>query len=122
MITKVNQSYVNKIKNNVLHSEVKEKNDLILSIEERARYDAAVRILKVTDLPITKFGEQDLYYIQLLKFFLVPKEKIHKLYEHVSKKRINRYYVKKNVDIGLFDSSLIGIDKYDYLDLVIDYI
>jgi 6-phosphogluconate dehydrogenase len=64
---------------------------------------------------------QDIKYMHLLKFFMIEKEDIYNLYQHWSKSKINRYLLKKDVDILTFDSTLIGIEKADYLDLIIDY-
>ena len=122
MITKCNQSYVNKVKNGRIHSEVKENNNLVLTDAEQRCYDAATRFLSTPDLPTSDFGEQDLYYIHLLKFLVVPKEKIYKLYNHMSKRKISQKLMRKNIDIGYFNSELLGIPKKDYLDLIIEFI
>ena len=122
MITKANQSYVNKIKNGRLHSEVKENDKLVLDEREQARYDAAKKIMKLKELPTSSFTDDDFLYLHLLKFFLVPREQIIGLYNHMSKRKISRLLMKKHVEIGKFNSKLLGIPKIDYLDLIIDNI
>ena len=66
-------------------------------------------------------GENDLYYIHLLKFLGVPKQRVFELYAHLSKKHFNSLWLKSDVQIKLFDPTRLGISNYEYLDLIIDY-
>lgn len=121
MIMQAQQPYVNKIKNKKLHIDT----PLIengMTPEESARYDAVKRIIKAGELPTNGTDEQDKIYIHLLKFFMVPKEQIRALYNHIAISRVDRILRKKDVDLGNFDSTLLGIPRQVYLDLIIDYI
>jgi len=120
MILQVQQPYVNKIKNGKLH--VNTPAEMNLTDLEREKYEAVKKIFNASELPTNKVEEQDIYYIHLLRFFNVPKEKIHGLYNHMAVSKVDRIMRKKGVDLGFFDSTLLGIPKEIYLDLIIDYI
>jgi hypothetical protein len=85
MITGYNQSYINKIKNNKLHqkTEIDMSNNLldIMTEEQKIRYRAVNKILFLKEITSNDL-EDDIKYIQLLKFFLVEKEDIYNLYIH----------------------------------------
>lgn len=122
MITGLNQSYINKIINGKLHKETEIPADEIIDMteEQKRRLNAANKILMCEEIA-TNDMEQDIKYMHLLKFFMVDKEDIYNLYQHWSKTKISKLLLKKDVDILSFDCTLIGIDKADYLDLIIDY-
>ena len=122
MITGLNQSYINKIINGKLHKETELPVDVNIDMteEQRVRLNAANKVLMCEEIT-TNDMNQDIKYMHLLKFFMIEKEDIYNLYQHWSKSKINRYLLKKDVDILTFDSTLIGIEKADYLDLIIDY-
>jgi len=122
MITKAKQPHINKIKNGKLHKDIEYNGIIKMTYEQKQRYEAAKIILSMRELPITGIGEQDIIYMQLLKFFMVPKQQIYELYNNMSKNRIDRYLLKKGIDIGKFNSELLGIQKKVYLDLIIDYL
>lgn len=123
MIAQVKQPYVSKIRNGKIHQQTKidEFEQVIPYEDERSRQEAMQRILELPELYTPGTTEQDLIYMHLLKFLMVEKEDVYNLYFHLSKRQFNRYWVKKDVDITLFDSELIGIDSKVYLDLIIDY-
>lgn len=121
MIMQAQQSYVNKIKNKKLHVNTDAIEDGMTS-EENARYDAVKKIISAKELPTNGTDEQDKIYIHLLKFFMVPKEQIRALYNHIAISRVDRILRKKDIDLGNFDSTLLGIPREVYLDLIIDYI
>lgn len=124
MIVQVKQPYVNKIKNGRLHfmTCLDEGETLEITPEQQRRLSAAQKILSVSSLPTVGITQQDFMYMHLLRFLLVPKEKIYALYDNLSHSRIDRYLLKKDVDILAFDSTLLNIPKADYLDLILDYI
>lgn len=121
MVLKVKQPYVNKIKHGKLHKNTVLEDGEVLEMDkdEQMRLNAADRILQCSELYTTD-PDQDIIYMQLLKYFLVPKEKIQELYSHYTKARVSRSLMRKDVDLLEFDSTLIGIDKYTYLDLMIE--
>lgn len=121
MIMQAQQSYVNKIKNKKLHVNTQAIQDG-MTPEEYARYGAVKKIINVSELPTDGTDEQDKIYIHLLKFFMVPKEQIRALYNHIAISRVDRILRKKDVNLGNFDSTLLGIPREVYLDLIIDYI
>lgn len=123
MIAQVKQPYVSKIRNGKIHRETKLKvnQELILSEDESLRQEAVNKILQLPEIFTAGTSEQDLIYMHVLKFFMVEKEDVYNLYFHLSKRQFNRYWVKKDVDIRLFDSELIQINSKVYLDLIIDY-
>lgn len=123
MIAQVKQPYVSKIRNGKIHREttLKENQELTLSEDESLRQEALNKILQLPEIFTAGTSEQDLIYMHVLKFFMVEKEDVYNLYFHLSKRQFNRYWVKKDVDIRLFDSQLIQIDSKVYLDLIIDY-
>ena len=122
MITKAKQPHINKIKNGKLHKNTIANEKVRMTKEQKERYDAAKKILSMSEIPTSKTNEQDIMYMQLLKLFMVPKEEIQKLYSHISGNRVSRYLLKKGIDIGNFDSTLLGISRKVYIDLIIDYL
>lgn len=120
LITKTKQPYVNKIKHGSLHAETKLEDGEILTLtrEQTRRKRIADRILAKTEL-ITVDENQDIIYLHLLKYFLVPKDELFELYNHKTKKNIAQILAKKDVDLFGFKSELLGIDYYDYLDLIV---
>lgn len=124
MITGFNQSYINKIKNKKLHKKDKVElpNSILELLDEKQtkRLEAANKILLCKEITSNDL-EEDIKYIQLLRFFLIEKENIYNLYIHWTKSKINRYMTKKGVEILNFDSTLLDIEREVYLDLIIDY-
>jgi hypothetical protein len=123
MVAQANQPYVSKVRNEKIHVETKlePSDELNLDEAQQRRLKTLNTILAIPEIFRSGTTEQDLIYIHVLKFFMVQKEDVYNLYFHLSKRQFNRYWVKKDVDILKFESELINIDRYDYLDLVIDY-
>ena len=88
LITKTKQPYVNKIKHGSLHVETKLEDGEILTLTsgQTRRKRIADRILAKTEL-ITVDENQDIIYLHLLKYFLVPKDELFELYNHKTKKK-----------------------------------
>jgi hypothetical protein len=122
MVMQVQQPYVNKIKNGKLHRDTNAASLEAMTPQECARYEATKKITAASDLPTASVDEQDRMYIHLLKFFNVPKDKIRQLYNHFSVSKIDKILRRKDVNLGNFDSMLLGIARETYLDLIIDYI
>lgn len=122
MITGLNQSYINKIVNNKLYRDLQftEGEEVEMSQAQELRLDAAKKILACKEI-FTDEPKQEMIYMQLLKFFLIDKQEIFKLYPYMTKTKISRYLLKKDVNILEFNSELIQVPKEVYLDLVIDY-
>ena len=123
MIVQVKQPYVSKIRHGKIHvntNPTEEEKD-ILNKEQRKRLDMVNLIMSAPELITSGMTEQDTLYIHLLKFCMVKKEKIYKLYFHITKTAFNKIWTAKDVNILEFDSKLLGIDSRDYLDLIIDY-
>ena len=123
MIVPCNQPYVSKIKSGMIQSHVKKEKDEEVTMDSRQkrRLDALNKILLLPELMTSTISEEDKRYIHLLKFLMVDKEEIYNLYFHISKKYFHKIWVSKKIDIRLFNSELIGIPIYDYLDLIIDF-
>lgn len=85
MITGFNQSYINKIKNKKLHKKDKVElpNSILELLDEKQtkRLEAANKILLCKEITSNDL-EEDIKYIQLLRFFLIEKENIYNLYIH----------------------------------------
>lgn len=124
MIAQANQPYVSKVRHERIHAAVQLPEDKEVDISER-QLKRIETLNRITSLPefITSGGtnKHDLMYIQVLRFFMVDKEKVYNLYFHLSKKHFSRLWSTKDVDIRQFDSTIIGIERYDYLDLIIDF-
>lgn len=123
MIAQVKQPYVSKIRNGKIHQQtiLNDSEEIALTEKEILRQQAIHKFLELPEIYTPGTTEQDLIYMHVLKFMMVDKEDVYNLYFHLSKRQFNRYWVKKDVDIRLFDSNLIGIDSKVYLDLIIDY-
>lgn len=123
MVAQANQPYVSKVRNEKIHSEtnLEPSEELNLDEGQQRRLKALNTILAIPEIFRSGTTEQDLIYIHVLKFFMVVKEDVYNLYFHLSKRQFSRYWVKKDVDILKFQSELINVDKYDYLDLIVDY-
>lgn len=123
MITHAKQPYVSKIRNKKMHLDTVLEEDELLALteEQEKRLNAVNRILSIPELTTSGTTEQDLIYIQVLKFFMVDREDILNLYLHLSTNQVRNYWRKKGVDILKFDSELIGIPYKVYLDCIIDY-
>ena len=79
------------------------------------------RILECRELPTESFTEQDKYYIKLLDYLLVDKEKIRKMYFNISQYKISQTLRSKKIDFRNFQPQLIGLtdDEYNiFLDKV----
>ena len=121
MITGFNQSYINKVINNKLYKDLDaDAEELVISAEQIKKIDAVDKILSCAEI-YTEDKEQELMYIHLLKFFLVEKETIYKMFPYLTKRKIAQDFMKKNIDILNFDSTLLGIPREIYLDLIIDF-
>ena len=120
MITGDNQSYVNRILNGRLHAATIAKN---LEIDEKTRKKimAVDRILDPIDI-FSDDERQDIKYIKVMKLFMVDKEVIYKTYDFIAKAKINRMMNRKDVDLTLFDSTLIGIEREIFLELIVDFV
>lgn len=122
MVTHLKQPYISKIRNGKLqrNTTLEDGEQLELSKEQKVRLDALNKIISMPEFH-THEG-QDVIYIHVLKFFMVEKEDIFNLYFHMSKKQLNRIWVKNGVDITKFKSESVGIPYEVYLDLIIDFI
>ena len=123
MIAQANQPYVSKIRNKKIHvNTVVEADEYFKVTEEQTnRLNVLNKIISLPEIFTSGTTEQDIIYMHVLKFFMVEKEDVYNLYFHLSKRQFRNYWVMKDVDILNFDTSLIGIDKQVYLDLIIDY-
>lgn len=123
MITQCNQPYVSKIRNKKIHvNTVIEINELFqIKEEQNNRINVLNRIISLPEIFTSGTNDQDIIYMHVLKFFMVEKEDIYNLYFHLSKRQFRNYWLMKDVDILTFDTSLVGIEKELYLDLIIDY-
>lgn len=123
MITQCNQPYVSKIRNKKIHvNTVIEINELFqIKEEQNNRLNVLNRIISLPEIFTSGTNDQDIIYMHVLKFFMVEKEDIYNLYFHLSKRQFRNYWLMKDVDILTFDTSLVGIEKELYLDLIIDY-
>jgi|GEM_PF-4171994 len=122
LVTQAKQPYVNKIKNGKLHRNTKIEEGFKLNSEQQNKYEIVKKILFMPELPTSGIGEQDVIYMQLLKFFMIPKDKIIELYNNLAKVKVSRLLLKKKIDLGNFDSELIGVDKKEYLELMIEFL
>ena len=124
LVTKMNQPYVNKIRHNRLRKDVTLRADesLTLNKEETTRLNTLNKLLSIPELINSSTDEQDLIYMHVLKFIGITKEQVFDLYFHLSIKQLQKYWTKSDVRVLDFDSTLIGIPRRDYLDLVIDYL
>lgn len=120
MITGENQSYVNKIIRGNLHR-FTDTSSVQLKPEILEKVEAVKKILEVPVL-FTADVEQEIKYVKILRMFLVEKEQIYKLYDYMSKAKINRWLSKKDVEIVLFDSKLLGIRPEIFLDLIVNFV
>jgi len=123
MIAQVNRSYVNKLRNGVLRSDVKIKEGEFYTVDlmDVVRQKTLDRIVAVPELMISGTTEQDMIYIHVLKFFGISKDEVYNLYFHLSKRQLGNLWAKADVKIVDFDSRLIGIPIREYLDLIIDF-
>lgn len=123
MIAQANQPYVSKIRNKKIHvSTILEADEYFEVTEEQTnRLNALNKIISLPEIFTSGTTEQDIIYMHVLKFFMVEKEDVYNLYFHLSKRQFRNYWVMKDVDILNFDTSLIGVEKQVYLDLIIDY-
>lgn len=123
MIVQCNQPYVSKIRNQKIHKNTTLMSNETFTIKEKQikRLNALNKIISLLEIFTSGTTEQDIIYMHVLKFFMVEKEDVYNLYFHLSKRQFRNYWVMKDVDILNFDTSLIGIEKEVYLDLVIDY-
>lgn len=123
MIVPCLQPYVSKIRSGTLHANtnLQRGEKLELTTGQEKRLNALNRILEARELMTSTITEDDKAYIQLLKFLMVDKEKVYELYYHISKKKFGSIWTSKKIDIRKFNSELIGVPIYDYLDLIIDY-
>ena len=120
MITGDNQSYVNRVLNGRLHAATTTEN---VEIDEKTRKKimAVDRILDPIDI-FSDDPRQDIKYIKVMKLFMVDKDIIYKTYDFLAKARVNRMLNRKDVDLTLFDSTLIGIDREIFLELIVDFV
>lgn len=72
------------------------------------------RILECRELPTENFTEQDKYYIKLLDFLLVDKEKIRKMYFNISQYKMSQTLRSKKIDFINFQPQLIGLTDDEY--------
>jgi hypothetical protein len=123
MIAQAKQPYVSKIRNNKIQgmTVLEDGEALELNESQEKRLNALNKIINLPEIFNSGTNHQDILYIQVLKFFMVDKEDVYNLYFHLSKRQFRNYWVMKDADILDFDSTLIGIEKEVYLDLIIDY-
>jgi len=122
LITKSNQSYVNKLRNGKLqaNTNLSSGETIQMTPEETKRLETLNKIISLPDLLSSGDSKEDIIYIHVLKFFGVSKKEVWDLYFHMSKKQLSGYWVKMDVDIRKFKSESIGVEFRDYLDLIID--
>lgn len=115
------ESYVWSVKTGKLngHIVLEEGEELVLDEVTKRRVEVVRKIMEGNDLPTSDY-KQNLIYIQLLRYFGFSKEQIYKIYNHKSKKYISNLLWIKDVDLWDFDSTLLGIERKDYLDFMID--
>lgn len=119
LITKLNQSYINKIIHSKLHKDTNDDN-FILTEEEKIRINTLNTLIDPIPLN-TDDNSQEIIYLHVLKFFMIEKEIIYKCYPYWTKTRCNRMLMKKDINILDFNATLLGLKQEDYLDLIIDY-
>lgn len=73
------------------------------------------RILELRPIPTMGFSDQDKYYIKLLLYCLVDKERICKLYHTVSKYKLAQVFRSDKYKKEDFEPTLIDLtqDEYD---------
>lgn len=120
MITGEGQSYVNKILNGRLHAG-KSVEKVEFDEKMRKKIMAAEKFIDPVDI-FTDDERQDMKYMRVLRLFMVDKETIYRLYNFYSKAKVNRMLLTKGVDITLFDSTLLGIEREIFIELIIDYV
>jgi len=123
LVTKAKQPYVSKIRHGRLQAKTSLRPDEVLELtnEQKVRLNTLNKILSMPEIINAATNDDDLIYMHVLKFFLMNKEQVADLYFHLPKRIINQYWIKKDVDIRMFKSDLIGIPRREYLDLIIDY-
>ncbi len=114
MITKLRQSYINKIANYKIGANATEVSALEPQMEERRQL--LEYFLTVPILTYYGFSPQDKIYIAVLKYLGVPKDDIRNLYINSLGGFTRNYH--KSFDIVLFESEKIGVDKEKFLDLI----
>ena len=123
MIAQCNQPHVSKIRNQKIHKNTFLMPDETFNItaEQTKRLNTLNKIISLPEIFTSGTTDQDIIYMHVLKFFMVDKEDVYNLYFHLSKRQFRNYWLMKDVDILSFDTSLIGVEKEVYLDLIIDY-
>lgn len=116
MITQAKQPYVSKVRNRKMYADL-ECCEVELTPRQQARKDALDKIINMPEFITNDYA----MVIQVMRFFLVPKEEVYEKFFYVSQKQFGRIWSMKDVDIRMFDSEKIGVSKYDFLDLIIDY-
>lgn len=124
MIARAKQPYVSKVKHRRIHKDTELEEGQVFSLTEKQqkRKDALDKIMTLPEYTAAgATAEDDLVYIQVLKFFLADQNEVYKLYFHLSRKHFSRLWATKDVDIRMFDATKIGIEREVYLDLIIDF-
>lgn len=117
MVVKLSQSLLSKIKNGRVHNSVSPSGQMT-SEQENRKY-ALDKILSMPEF-YSQNSYDDIVYIHVLKFCMVDKRDVRKLYLHFSTGFFNRIWLKKDIDIRKFKSELIDLPYDLYLDLIID--
>jgi hypothetical protein len=112
IITGSRQPYVSKIAAGKLKPEIEPAANF--DTAELTRYLVIKRIYELRALPTQGVTEQDQYYIHLLKFLMVDKDKIIQIYNDLSKKRFAQIYTSKKFDFRKFHASLVDLKQEDF--------
>lgn len=112
IITGYNQSYISKMVNSTRPylPSIDNANE-----DQMTRKYVVDRILELRPIPTMGFSDQDKYYIKLLLYCLVDKERICKLYHTVSKYKLAQVFRSDKYKKEDFEPTLIDLtqDEYD---------
>ena len=101
-------------------SKVLDKTEPTLKFLTRQQKQRLFVLDKLLELkPITlKWSSNDYYYITILRFLLVPREKIMTMYKGAPQIQVSRAY-RKNVPVfSLFDYTTIGVNSEEWFEFV----
>jgi hypothetical protein len=116
VVTQSKQPYISKVLTGRITRDAEAAADF--DAADKARYDTLNKILALPSLKTDGTTDMDRRYIALLVRLMVNKRKIATIYPKYPDSTMARIGADKSIDLHQFDSTLIGIDKVTYEDLI----
>ena len=103
-----------RIKKTISHTEPTLK---FLNFKQKQRFLVLDKILQLKPIG-AKWCSDDYYYITILKFLLIPRTEVVKIYKHAPQAQVAQAYKKSNPMLSAFDYTKIGVNSEEWFEFV----